>query len=201
LGGGRFRDVAAAKVIFATNALSLEVSGLGHKAHPRLTLAVLAKPVTEKVLKEIGLADRKPFYTADLPYLWGRVRRDRSIVWGAGLVQSPDAHSLERVDIDAPESSQIFKRLEERVRGLHPLLVETEFTHHWGGPILFRDSWKPVFDWHPQSLKHSRNTKNAIVVGAYAGHGVALSSYLGKWAAEAVLGRRKLPSWGAIKSQ
>ena len=43
--------------------------------HPRLTLAVLAKPVSEKVLAAIGLAERKPFYTVDFPYLWGRVRR------------------------------------------------------------------------------------------------------------------------------
>jgi gamma-glutamylputrescine oxidase len=93
-GHGNIRKLTAAKIIFATNALSLEVSGLRDGMHPRLTLAVLAKPVSEKVLKTIGLAERKPFYTVDFPYLWGRVRRDRSIVWGAGLVQSPDEDDL-----------------------------------------------------------------------------------------------------------
>jgi glycine/D-amino acid oxidase-like deaminating enzyme len=194
-GHGNIRKLTAAKIIFATNALSLDVSGLRDGMHPRLTLAVLAKPVSEKVLKTIGLAQRKPFYTVDFPYLWGRVRRDRSIVWGAGLVQSPDEDDLERVDIAAPEPAQVFGRLEERVRRLHPALQKTEFTHRWGGPILFRDSWKPVFDWHPQSIENGRN---AIVIGAYAGHGVALSSYLGTWAVEVLLGRRKLPTWGAM---
>lgn len=196
-GCGNIRKLTAAKMIFATNALSLDVSGLTDGMHPRLTLAVLAKPVSEKALKEIGLAERKPFYTLDFPYLWGRVRPDRSIVWGAGLVQSPDEHDLARVDIAASEPAQIFARLEERVRRLHPALEKTKFTHRWGGPILFRDSWKPVFDWHPQSIAHG---KNAIVIGAFAGHGVALSSYLGTWAAEILLGRRKLPNWGAIKT-
>jgi glycine/D-amino acid oxidase-like deaminating enzyme len=196
-GHGNIRKLTAAKIIFATNALSLDVSGLRDGMHPRLTLAVLARPVSEKVLAAIGLAERKPFYTLDFPYLWGRVRRDRSIVWGAGLVQSPDEDDLERVDIAAPEPAQIFDRLEQRVRRLHPALEKTEFTHRWGGPILFRDSWKPVFDWHPLSVEHGRN---AIVVGAYAGHGVALSSYLGTWAAEILLGRRKLPTWGAMKT-
>jgi hypothetical protein len=37
------------------------------------------------------------------------------------------------------------------------------------------------------------------VLGAYAGHGVALSVYLGCWAAEALLGQRSLPSWGEIE--
>jgi glycine/D-amino acid oxidase-like deaminating enzyme len=195
-GRGNIRRLVAARIIFATNALSLGVSGLQGGMHPRLTLAVLARPVSEKVLKEIGLAERKPFYTLDFPYLWGRVRPDRSIVWGAGLVQSPDEDDLDRVDIGAPEPTQIFARLEERVRNLHPALAKTKFTHRWGGPILFRDNWKPVFDWHPQSRAHG---KNAIVIGAFAGHGVALSSYLGTCAAEILLGRRKLRGWGAIK--
>jgi glycine/D-amino acid oxidase-like deaminating enzyme len=34
-----------------------------------------------------------------------------------------------------------------------------------------------------------------IVLGAYSGHGVAQSVYLGAWAAEAMLGRRELPDW------
>ena len=196
-GHGSIRKLTAAKIIFATNALSLDVAGLGEGMHPRLTLAVLAKPVREKVLEAIGLAERKPFYTVDFPYLWGRVRHDRSIVWGAGLVQSPDEDDLERVDITAPEPAQIFDRLEDRIRHLHPALEKTGSTHRWGGPILFRDNWKPVFDWHPRSVAHGRN---AIVVGAYAGHGVALSSYLGAWAAEILLGRRKPPAWGAVKT-
>jgi glycine/D-amino acid oxidase-like deaminating enzyme len=196
-GRGNIRKLTTAKIIFATNALSLDVSGLTNGMHPRLTLAVLAKPVSEKVLKQIGLASRKPFYTLDYPYLWGLARPDRSIVWGAGLVQSRDEDDLNRVDIAAPEPAQIFARLEERVRHLHPALEKTRFTHRWGGPILFRDNWKPVFDWHPQSFAHG---KNAIVIGAFAGHGVALSSYLGTWAAEIFLDRRTLPTWGALPS-
>jgi glycine/D-amino acid oxidase-like deaminating enzyme len=196
-GRGNIRKLVAARIIFATNALSLGVSGLQEGMHPRLTLAVLTKPVSEKVLKEIALAERKPFYTLDFPYLWGRVRTDRSIVWGAGLVQSPDEDDLDRVDIAAPEPAQIFARLEERVRHLHPALEKTNFTHRWGGPILFRDNWKPVFDWHPQSREHG---KNAIVIGAFAGHGVALSSYLGTWAAEILLHRRTLPAWGTLNT-
>ena len=188
---GRLR---ARKILFATNALSLGLAELEEGMHPRLTLAALTEPLSEEQLAAIGLGERKPFYTVDMPYLWGRVRPDNSIVWGAGLVQSPDERDLDAVDIAGGESSRMFGALERRVRGLHPALAGVRFTHRWGGPILFRDSWTPVFDWHPQSAQ----TRNAIVLGAYAGHGVALSSYLGAWAAEALLGRRELPPWGAI---
>jgi glycine/D-amino acid oxidase-like deaminating enzyme len=183
-------EVRVGKILFATNALSTELSGL-EEAEPRLTLAIASEPLAEERLQEIGLAERKPFYTVDLPYLWGRVRLDNSVIWGAGLVSAPQQKSLESISVSSGEAARLIASLETRVRALHPALRDVKFTHRWGGPILFRESWMPVFDWHPRS-------RNAIVLGAYAGHGVALSSYLGAWAAEALLGRRELPRWGRV---
>jgi glycine/D-amino acid oxidase-like deaminating enzyme len=125
----------------------------------------------------------------DFPYLWGRVCRDNSIVWGAGLVGAADPVHVEQIDIAAEEPSRMFASLERRIRLLRPGLEKLEFTHRWGGPILFRDGWEPIFDRHPES-------DNGVVLGAYAGHGVALSVYLGTWSAEILLGRRDLPEWG-----
>jgi glycine/D-amino acid oxidase-like deaminating enzyme len=189
--GTRPGKIRAGKILFATNALSLPLSGLSGATHPRLTLAAMSAPLGEKQLEAAGLSERKPFYTVDFPYLWGRARRDNSIVWGAGLVTEPASGDLQDVDIASEEPARMFARLEKRVRGLHPALASVEFTHQWGGPILFREGWRPVFDWHPEH-------RNGIVLGAYAGHGVALSVYLGAWAAEVFLGKRELPSWGAL---
>lgn len=194
-GGAQASRITAGKILFATNALSLELAGLTHSMHPRLTLAALSEPLTEDQLQATGLAERKPFYTIDMPYLWGRVMADNSMVWGAGLVSVPDEQNLDSVHVDAGEPVEKFEWLEKRVRGLHPALAGLRFTRRWGGPILFRDSWTPVFDFHPAVAAESRN---AIVLGAFAGHGVALSSYLGKWAAETLVKGRELPVWGAI---
>jgi len=191
-GGRRSGRITAAKVLFATNAFSLPLSGLDGRTHPKLTLAALSTPLAEEQLEAIGMSGRKPFYTVDFPYLWGRTRPDNSIVWGAGLVDAPESHSLEQIDIASEDPSRKLASLEKRVRNLHPALAHIAFTHRWGGPILFRDQWRPVFDWHPEN-------RNGIVLGAYAGHGVALASYLGAWAAEVLLGRRGLPGWGAIR--
>jgi glycine/D-amino acid oxidase-like deaminating enzyme len=186
----RRAGITAGKILFATNALSTQLSGL-EEAEPRLTLAIASEPLSEKQLAEIGLGGRNPFYTVDLPYLWGRVRDDDSVIWGGGLVSTPRSKTLESIAVSSGEAARLLDSLESRVRGLHPALRNTRFTHRWGGPILFRESWVPVFDWHPSS-------RNAVVLGAYAGHGVALSSYLGVWAAKALLGKRKLPAWGKI---
>ena len=187
------RRIRAEKLLAATNGLSLEMAGYGADAYPKLTLAVATAPISDEALDEIGLAERKPFYTVDFPYLWGRACVDNSIVWGAGLVDPPPSRDLRQVDVADAESTRLFTSMEKRVRGLHPVLLDVQFTHRWGGPILFREGWlPPVLDWHPAS-------RDAIVLGAYTGHGVALSSYLGAWAAEALLGRRELPKWAKLR--
>jgi glycine/D-amino acid oxidase-like deaminating enzyme len=187
--GGKIR---ARRILIATNAFSLEVSTMHGRAHPKLTLAAMTAPIAEAKIAELGLAERKPFYTVDFPYLWGRVCPDNSIVWGAGLVEPPESGDVEQIDIAAGESARMFATLERRIRHLKPGFEDFAFTHLWGGPILFRDNWTPVFCHHPQS-------RDGIIIGAFAGHGVALSSYLGQWAAEALLGRRELPKWGRIE--
>jgi glycine/D-amino acid oxidase-like deaminating enzyme len=178
----------ARKVLVATNAMSLELSALAGRAEPKFTLAVATEPVAAGDLEAIGLGERKPFYTVDLPYLWGRVLASNSIVWGAGLVHLKDWREFLLLDIASGQPAELLTTVEKRVRALHPALRSAQFTHRWGGPILVANSWRPVFARHPRS-------PNALVLGAYAGHGVALSVYLGRWAAEAFLGRRELPEW------
>jgi glycine/D-amino acid oxidase-like deaminating enzyme len=184
--------ILARKILIATNAFSLEVSAMHGRAHPKLTLAAMTAPIREEKVADLGLAERKPFYTVDFPYLWGRICPDNSIVWGAGLVTPPESGDVEQIDIAAGESARMFATLERRIRHLKPGFEDFKFTHLWGGPILFRDNWTPVFTHHPES-------RDGIVLGAFAGHGVALSSYLGHLAAETMLGRRDLPKWGALK--
>jgi len=188
---GRLR---ASKILFATNALSADLAALSSTIYPKLTLAARTAPLSRKQIESIGLTDRKPFYTVDFPYLWGRLCSDNSIIWGAGLIDPPESGSLERVDVGTGQSARMFDSLEKRIHGLHPALAKATFTHRWGGPIAFRKNFRPIFAHHPKS-------RNAIVVGVFAGHGVALSVYLGAWAAESLLGRRKLPEWGRIGSE
>jgi glycine/D-amino acid oxidase-like deaminating enzyme len=185
------KEVRAGRVLFATNAQSLELNGLASSAQPKFTLALATVPLTSQQLDALGLASRKPFYTTlDYPYLWGRLLNSNAVIFGSGLVHFKDWREVRELDIAAGESRELMDKLEKRVHGLHPVLRDVQVTHRWGGPILVGDEWQPVFAKHPQSAQ-------AIVLGAYSGHGVALSVYLGRWAAEAMLQRRSLPAWDA----
>lgn len=179
--------IRANRVVFATNAFALELSGLHGRAQPSFTIAVATQELSDATLREIGLGEHKPFYTVDLPYLWGRALGN-AVIFGSGLLFLDDWRFLATLDIQQGKLVELFARLEERVRRLHPALHDVEFTHRWGGPICIADEWQPIFEYHTES-------RNAIVLGAFSGHGVAQSVYLGAWAAEALLGKKELPAW------
>ena len=180
--------IQATNVLFATNAFVLDLNGLQGRAQPAFTTAIMTESLPETVIAKVGLSDRKPFYTVDLPYLWGRLLGD-AIIFGSGLVFVEESGGLYTLDIDEGEALELFDRLQKRIAKLHPALHNVNFTHRWGGPICIADDWKPVFEHHPDSRKRS------IVLGAFSGHGVAQSVYLGTWAAEVFLGKRELPNW------
>lgn len=199
------REICADQVLVATNAFSLDLSALRGDTHSKLTLALATAPLTAAQLKAIGLSSRHPFYTIDLPYLWGRLLESRGVVFGAGLVPMPvsvaslfmksgkpssqsAAPNLYRFDVRKGEAAESFRWLEGRVHQLHPALKSVRITHRWAGPILFTEGMRPIFRRHPRS-------DHVLVLGGYNGHGVALSVYLGRWAAEALLGTRPLPRW------
>ncbi len=175
-------------VLLATNAESLELTGLAGLAEPKFTLAVATGPLSREQISSLGLSSGKPFYTVDLPYLWGRMLHDDRVIFGSGLVHLDDWRELLTLDVAEGQAAELLANLEERVRKLHPSLRNVRMSHRWGGPILIADKWQPVFRRHAEH-------RDVIVLGAYSGHGVAQSVYLGTWAAEAMLGRRELPDW------
>jgi glycine/D-amino acid oxidase-like deaminating enzyme len=180
--------VRADKVLFAANSESLELTNLGDRAQSKLTMALATAPISDEKLSAIGMANGKPCYTTDLPYLWGRLLHKNRLIFGSGLVDVSSWRDLAAIDVRSGRAVELLDNLVNRVRRLHPALSDVEITHRWGGPILITEDWRPVFELHPKS-------KSAVVLGGYSGHGVALSIYLGSWAAEFLLGRRPLPNW------
>lgn len=208
----RTKIITASRVLLATNAGGLNLAGkiFATAPEPKLTFALASAPLTKNQIAALGLASDRPFYTVDLPYLWGRLfetrsfprkskSKHRAIVFGSGLVpafgESLPRRSakqlwsgLEKENVLSGSSSQRLKMLEQRVRALHPALKKIRITHRWGGPILLTKNFVPIFRAHPKN-------KNIIFLGGYSGHGVALSVHLAKCAAQALSTNRKLPSW------
>lgn len=184
------RVVRPRYVIVAINAWTAALIPKLPRIHSALTFACATEPLGDDSLAEIGLGARIPFYTADTPYLWGRVTTDNRVVFGAALAYAAP-HELERYDITANSGAQVLARLQERVRGLHPALGKITIPWHWAGPIAFTEDAIPILARH-------LDCPDVFVAGAYAGHGVALSVYAGALMARALCDNVTLPAWGGL---
>jgi gamma-glutamylputrescine oxidase len=182
--------IAAAHIVVAVNAwVSALLPGLP-RIHSALTYACATEPLLDNILRELGLGEHIPFYTADRPYLWGRVAPHGEIVFGAGL-QYGVPRELEQIGIDSGGSRVILQGLVRRVRQLNPVLARVQIPSEWTGPIAFTDQAVPLIGAYPPNPA-------ILVAAAYAGHGVAFSVHAGALIAGAILHNTALPEWGAM---
>jgi gamma-glutamylputrescine oxidase len=179
------KGVYAERVVFATNAFCLPLLGLQNCAAGVHTIALATEPLADEVLEAIGWGTRTPFYTLDLPYLWGRLTADGRAVIGAGLVGHGD---VENARVDSTEARRLFDGLERRIPNLHPAVHQVRITHRWMGPLCLTNDSKPL-------IAALDDDGRVLVATGYRGHGVALSARVGKLLAEALAGEADLPAW------
>ena len=69
------------------------------EAQPKLTMALATGPLSDEKLAAIGMANGKPCYTTDLPYLWGRLVHKNQLIFGSGLVDVSNWKDLTAIDV------------------------------------------------------------------------------------------------------
>ena len=176
-------------VIVAANAwIKALVDGM--RTASSLTFACATEVLNKKVVEALGLQEGIPFYTVDLPYLWGRVTSEGRVIFGSGLLFD-SSKRLEEIGLKTRTFALAIDTLTRRVRALHPALANISFSHAWAGPIAFTEDHMPILTCAP-------NQRRMLVAGAYSGHGVAMSVRAGELLALAVARNDPLPEWGAF---
>lgn len=192
------RRLVCDRVLVALNAATGALVPQARGLRSALTFALATAPLSSGARDALGLGDGRPFYTLDLPYLWGRLLPTGGLLFGGGLSFAEPA-GLAALDLRGGEPARALASLRQRVRGLHPALADVPVVAEWGGPVCFRAGGVPVLGAHPADPGRP-GEERVVVAGAYAGHGVALSLRAGELAARALLGQTHLPAWGALPS-
>jgi gamma-glutamylputrescine oxidase len=182
--------VLADRVVVALNAYTAALVDLPVRLGAALTLAVCTAPLEPAASTALGLADRVPFYTIDLPYLWGRLIGDGRLVLGAGLIGTGDG-AVTDIVLDGADGRAALAQLEARLPGFHPALASVTLEERWGGPIAFAPDRTPILSPLPGAPR-------ILVTGGCSGHGIALGVRVGQLIADAVVDGAPLPSWGAL---
>jgi gamma-glutamylputrescine oxidase len=139
-----------------------------------ITVTLQTEPIARDTLAAVGLGGHQPFFTRDLPLLWGRVMSDRSLLVGRELLPFPlgDAH-----DQSGSVMAAAGERLVQRVRRLHPALAGIVRQRVWSGPIARTAAGRPMIVGDSQLPR-------VIWVGGYGGHGLAQAFRLGSIVAD-----------------
>ncbi len=177
-------------VIVAANAWTNSLLPAARALRSALTMACATEPLDSSALADLGLGAGIPFYTIDLPYLWGRETADHRVIFGAGLAFGSPAE-LERLDVNSGEPSATLDALEARVRRLNPVLRDACFSARWAGPIAIPENFTPILSRLPEA-------PSVLVAGGYSGHGVALAVRAGEILARAIVNNESLPAWGDL---
>jgi glycine/D-amino acid oxidase-like deaminating enzyme len=173
ISGDRVR-IGADRVVMAVDAVSWPTRY--HEWEPweqrTLTVALQTGEVEPDLPVAIGLGARQPFYTRDLPLLWGRLLPDDTFIFGRELVPFP------REPIPGTLSTHLAsagERLIARVRGLHPRLKDLGMRRFWAGPTARTAAGVPA-------LVEDRDLPGVLWMGGCGGHGLAQSFRLGRMA-------------------
>ena len=155
-----------------------------------LTFACATEVLDESVIAELGLEKRIPFYTVDLPYLWGRITDEGRAVFGSGLLFGPP-DALEDTGPRTPSFVEEIEDLKFRIGTIHPAFLSVGIPYSWAGPIAFTRNQVPILCPVPGATR-------VLVAGAYSGHGVAMSVRAGQMLALAISKDVPLPDWGSL---
>jgi gamma-glutamylputrescine oxidase len=183
-------SLLANRALVALNAYTTTLLAIPVRLTPALTLAVCTDTLEPAAIAALGLSGGSPFYTLDLPYLWGRMTRDGRLVLGAGLVMNDD-RDVAALRLHSAAGAASLARLEARIAAFHPALAGAALRERWGGPIAFTPDRTPVLSRLP-------GAPNVIVSAGCAGHGIALGVRVGQLVAGAFGGGEDLPAWGAL---
>lgn len=161
----------ASRVLVATEAASAS-SPFNPWPIRHFTVAIETEPLPEDRFAAIGWTDRQPFYTNDLPLLWGRVLDGGRMLAGRELLSLDEMQDRDL----AAAIDDAGRKVAARLRGLHPALADVLVRRVWAGPIGRDASATP-------GIHQTAALPRVWWAGGYAGHGLAQAFRLGRLAA------------------
>ena len=158
----------AETVLVATNGYTDSATpDLRRKVMPIGSYIIATEPLSEELARELSPRNRMIFdFKHFLNYF--RLSDDRRMIFGGRAAFFPETERTIRQSADI---------LQREMITVYPQLRNVEVEYVWGGTLGF------TFDLMP----HAGETDGIYYALGYAGHGVAMATYLGKSVAEAIL--------------
>lgn len=170
-------DVAADRVVIATNAYQHAFAPFRNKVVPFWSYAMVTEPLDDERVGHVSWPGREGFEDKRNYITIGRLTSENRVLWGGRL-----APYFFRNGMDARHmrNARVHGELREAFERFFPMWKDVRFTHAYGGCVAITPSFAPCFG----------RLEGGVVYGyGYNGHGVAPSHTGGKVLRDLVLGR------------
>jgi glycine/D-amino acid oxidase-like deaminating enzyme len=173
----------AQNVVVATSGYTSRVTpALQKKIIPIGSYIIVTEVLPEKLASELSPRNRMIYDSKNYLYYY-RLTPDRRMLFGGRAAFFPETNSTIR------RSAEILRR---GMLTVYPQLRDAKIEYVWGGTLDF------AFDIMP----HAGQLDGLHFSLGYAGHGVAMSTYLGDKVAHSILqGRNESPNEGARRDE
>lgn len=175
LAGGR--AVRAGKVVLATNAYDLSLGQQRGRLMPLHLRMIATRPLTEGELDALGWQHREGIIDSRRVFNYFRLTDDHRLLLGGGVPRYQWRGAVQDLASTGPDVD----RLMADFRQLFPQLAHVDIQRTWTGAIAYSIDTLPV-------IGPVAHLPNAIQVGGWCGHGIALSVYSGRWVSDLILG-------------
>lgn len=184
--------VKAEVIVQATEAYTRNLKGHKLDLLPVYSRMIATEPLNEKLIAEIGLANRPTFADERYIVIYGQLTEDNRIAFGAQGTPPYLYGSKIKENIEVNDKSQ--ESIHKTLIDLLPILRDSKITHHWGGVLAIPRNWLPGL--------HFDSRTGLGVLGGYVGEGVAAANLAGRTMSELILehdtDRVTLPWVGAV---
>jgi len=162
-------DLRAAEVVVGTSGYTGRATpSLQEKIVPIGSYIIVTEPLGEDLARAVSPRSRMIFDSKNFLYYF-RLTPDRRMLFGGRAAFFPETATTVR------ESAEILRR---GMVGVYPQLRDVKVEYVWGGTLDF------AFDMMP----HAGKMDGLHYALGYAGHGVAMATYLGTQLAAAISG-------------
>jgi glycine/D-amino acid oxidase-like deaminating enzyme len=171
-------EVAAAKVVVATNAYQQQLPQFSSKVVPLWSYAMVSEPLTDQQLGRVAWPNREGFEDKRNFITIGRFAANNRVIFGGRLAPYFWGNSMDPRHI---RDERVFGQIRDAWREFFPMWDDVRFTHAYGGAVAITGTFLPYVG----------SLDGAILYGyGYNGHGVAPSHTVGRTLADLALDRR-----------
>lgn len=172
-------DVLCSHLVIATNGFSPSIGVLKNRIFPVATKLMMSSPLKAEQINSLGISNKNAIIDCRNIFNFFRLSKSNQLIFGGGVPFISDKNHQQLVRDNRDCSTSDEENIIHQIYEIFPNLSGLKAEKVWTGTMGFSIDMLPVIGRF--------NSKRVTMVGAWCGHGLALSVASGKLISQSIL--------------